>query len=102
LPDSVATKLHPWIQKHPRLLVDFARIAEAHVQTTRAALLFAYERGVIAFTPEKQLIPGELTIGKLEPTTPDTAATLAAAKFVGRWLGQTGNDETTYAAWGIM
>jgi hypothetical protein len=102
VPDTIATKLHVWVQRHHEVRIGFAQHMQDVVPITKEALLFGMQHD--AFLLDEQ---GALGVGKqkLEPfeTTPDSEveACLKKAYFVGRWFADAGSTASVIAAWDV-
>jgi hypothetical protein len=101
-PNSIATKMHPWIENNQQAQVGFAQRCSAIVSHTKEALLFANANDLIEFTSDARLVIKRPRLtrpawpGDSEPTS-----CLDSARFLGRWLSRAGDTATVFAMWGV-
>lgn len=101
-PRSIATRHNVWLESHQELRVGFSDRCRSIAPYVREAILFGGQHGLLSATSD-----GRLAVSKTSrrsgrsPDSQDVAATLKAAKFVGRWLASAGPTNTVFALWGV-
>ncbi|MDP8983017.1 MAG: DUF6521 family protein [Acidobacteriota bacterium] len=102
LPNSIASRMHPWLESHQQAQVGFADRCIAVAEHTKEAIIYSAARRVLSIHTDARL---EITKQRVRrPTWPTDSEPLAcyeAARFVGRWLAHAGRAATIFAMWGI-
>lgn len=103
LPTTTRTKMHVWLQAHPEVRVSFGERTRQLYPYAREALLFASQRGLLAFTDHGAILRTRKRFARGVSLTgsTDLSTSRKAAAFVGKWLVQAGEVGTVYAMWGI-
>ena len=102
LPNTLSTKMHPWIQQNQDARVGFAERCHAISGHIREAVLFAGLSGLISFSADARMKPTKASLKTPAwPTESESAVCLRRARFVGRWLANAGEVGTVFAMWGI-
>jgi Family of unknown function (DUF6521) len=103
---AASTPLHIWLQREENrdVLVSFGDRVSALVPFTREALVFAGQRGVIAFDDSGRLRPGDAPLRGITTypnTSDDIKQAVRRAEFVGRWFALAGTTATIYSLLGV-
>lgn len=105
LPDSIVTRLFPWLQKNLDVRVGFADRARNLTPYIRQALCYAVARRAIAFNDSGLVIVGSkrasFTPKALELATTEIRETVYATRKIARWFAAAGDTSTILSAWGI-
>ena len=104
LPGDLRTRLHPWLQDHPELRVNFAARVKELEPFSREALLFLAERGQLLIDGDGLLsAAGRLRAGRAKPAdhSAEMKHCLGKAKFAGRWFASAGEPATVFQMWGV-
>jgi hypothetical protein len=102
LPNSVATKMHPWMENHQQVQVGFADRCASIIEHTREAMIFAVARNLLQVTPDARIAaPSQRLRQPSWPAKSEPAVCLEKARFIGRWIARAGQPATLYAMWGI-
>jgi hypothetical protein len=102
-PRSIATRHNVWLESHQELRVGFADRCRSIAPYVREAIVFGGQHGVFSVTTDGRLTlsrASRRSVGR-NPDSQDVAATMKAAKFVGRWLASAGPTNTVFALWGV-
>jgi hypothetical protein len=103
---AASTPLHTWLQREENrdVLLSVGERVLALVPFTREALIFAAQRGVIAFDDAGTLRAGEKALRGIT-TYPNTSEEIKQAvrraEFVGRWFALAGTTATIYSLLGV-
>jgi hypothetical protein len=105
LPNRTVTPLYAWLQENEDLLIGFASRAKNIVPYVKEAILFGMATETLVAGKGHNLLPGakKATFPKsfIEMTTPETKSIIDRAKFMGRWLSNSGSEISVAAAWGV-
>jgi hypothetical protein len=102
LPKKITKKMHPWLQEHQEIRMDFAQRCAALMPYFREAMLFACNGELLAFTKAGLILAPQIPAEpKLWTSNSEPAECMKRAHFVGRWFSVAGNVGTIYAMWGI-
>lgn len=102
LPNSIGTKMHPWIEEHQHVQVGFVKRCTAIVEHTREGLLYGIGADLITFTENAHIRPTRTRLKRVDwPVDSEPAACREAANFLGRWLSRAGDTATIFAMWGV-
>lgn len=105
LPNRTVTPLYGWLQENEDLLVGFASRAKNIVPYVKEAILFGMATETLAAGKGHDLLPGakKATFPKsfVDMTTPEMKSIIDRAKFMGRWLSNSGSEISVVAAWGV-
>jgi hypothetical protein len=102
LPNTIATKMHPWIEQHQQVRVDFARRCAAIIEHTREGLIYAAANELLEFSDEAEILIRRKRLRLPNwPNDSEPTSCLDRARFLGRWLSQAGNTATVFAMWGV-
>ena len=103
LPRSVITRHNAWLEDHQELRIGFSERCRAVAPYVREAIVFGGQHGVLTVTDDGRLAVGAASrkARGLATASQDVAATLKAAKFIGRWLASAGPTNTVFALWGV-
>ena len=102
-PRSIATRHNVWLESHQELRVGFTDRCRSIAPYVREAIVFGGQHGVFSVTTDGRLAlsrASRRSVGR-NPDSQDVAATMKAAKFVGRWLASAGPTNTVFALWGV-
>ena len=99
LPRTLATSLPVWLQENQFLRETFADRARAVASATREGVIIALQTKLLRISHSALVIDQE----PLQPryATAETRTMHSRARFVGRWLAQSGDVETVYFLWGV-
>ena len=102
LPNSVATRMHPWMEEHQQVQVGFADRCSSIIDYTREAMIFAVTRNLLQVAPDAKITarPQRLRQPSWPPHS-EAFVCLDKARFIGRWIARGGQPATVYAMWGI-
>jgi hypothetical protein len=102
LPNSIASRMHPWLESHQQAQVGFAERCISVCEHTKEGLIYGAARRMLRVRTDARL---EVTAQRMRrPTWPTDSEPLAcyeAARFVGRWLAHAGHTATIFTIWGI-
>jgi hypothetical protein len=102
LPNTLSTKMHPWIQQNQDVRVGFAERCHAISGHIREAVLFAGLSGLISFSADARMKPTKARLKTPAwPAESESAVCFRRARFVGSWLANAGEVGTVFAMWGI-
>jgi Family of unknown function (DUF6521) len=105
LPNRTITSLYAWLQDNEDLLVGFASRAKNIVPYVKEAIIFGMATETLIAGDGHNLSLGskKVTFPKsfIDTTTAELKAIIDRAKFMGRWLSNSGSEITITAAWGI-
>lgn len=102
LPNTTATRMHPWLQDHQEARVGFPERCAAVGAYTREGILFAARNSLLAFSQQGLLTAPRLRIrGLAWPQDSESAICRQRARFVGRWLANAGDSQTIFVIWGV-
>lgn len=105
LPNRTVTPLYAWLQDNEDLLIGFSNRAKNIVPYVKEAILFGMATDTLEAGDGHKLILGakKATFPKafIDSTTPEVRAIIDRAKFMGRWLSNSGSEISIAAAWGI-
>lgn len=102
VPNSIATKLHVWIQQHHEVRIGFAQHTQNMVPITREALIFGMQHDAFQLDERGTLVVGLHKLKPFEATSASEAdECLKKAFFVGRWFADAGTPSSVIAAWDI-
>jgi hypothetical protein len=106
LPNRITTSFHGWLQDEVNrdIVVELDHRVSSLMPAIKEAILFASQRGVLGFDDNGLLVAGSRRIsGKtaFQRSSDEIAATLKAARFVGRWLSAAGSVATIYTLLGL-
>lgn len=102
LPRSTATKQHAWLQNHPEIRVDFARKLRDLAPYVKESIMFGMHANIIGVDQLGNLIALKKKLRKSTwPKDAEPAVCRKKARFLGRWMAQTGEVSTIFTMWGI-
>lgn len=105
LPNRTVTPLYAWLQDNEDLLIGFASRARNIVPYVKEGILFGLATETLAVGDGHNLLPGakKATFPKsfIDTTTAEMRSIIDRAKFVGRWLSNSGSEMSVAAAWGV-
>ncbi|MEK7801912.1 MAG: three component ABC system middle component [Pseudomonadota bacterium] len=105
LPNRTVTPLYAWIQDNEDLLIGFASRAKNIVPYVKEGILFGMATETVAVGKGLNLLPGakKATFPKpfIDKTTAEMRSIIDRAKFMGRWLSNSGSEISVAAAWGV-
>ena len=105
LPNRTVTPLYAWLQDNEDLLIGFASRAKNIVPYVKEAILFGMATETLALGNGHSLVLGtqKATFPKsyIDTTTAEVKSIIDRAKFMGRWLSNSGSEISVAAAWGI-
>lgn len=89
LPNSLSTKMHPWIQENQDVRVGFPERCHAISGHIREAVLFAGLSGLISFSADARMKPTKVNLKTPAwPTADPTKRSAGGFRRTGRLLGQ--------------
>jgi hypothetical protein len=107
LPRSIATRMHPWLQKNQVVLPGFPQLLQQFNPFTKEALIFGMQRGALsaeggqfAAVPYKK-VANYVTRSDTESDWAEVVTLRRRAHFVGRWFAQAGGVTSIFSWWGI-
>lgn len=105
LPNRTVTPLYAWLQENEDLLVGFAIRAKNIVPYVKEAIIFGMATETLEAGDGHNLLIGSkrVTFPKsfIDTTTTEMKEIIDRAKFMGRWLSNSGSEISITAAWGI-
>lgn len=105
LPNRTVTPLYAWLQDNEDLLIEFASRAKNIVPYIKEAILFGMATETLAAGDGHNLLLGakKATFPKsfIDTTTAEMRSIIDRAKFMGRWLSNSGSEISVAAAWGV-
>lgn len=105
LPNRTVTPLYAWLQDNEDLLIGFASRAKNIVPYVKEGILFGLATETLAVGSGHNLMPGvkKATFPKpfIDTTTAEMKSIIDRAKFMGRWLSNSGSEISVSAAWGV-
>jgi hypothetical protein len=105
LPNRTVTSLYPWLQENEDLLIGFASRAKNIVPWVKEAILFGMATDTLAGGEGHNLLLGSkkamFSKSFIDATTPEVKLIIERAKFMGRWLSNSGSEISVVAAWGV-
>jgi hypothetical protein len=104
LPNSVATRVQPWLYEHRQVLIEFAWRTREIVPFAKEAIMFAVNRDVVRIRVTGQLIAGDTKLRGLtsyQSKSQEIKEIIRKSEFVGRWLSSAGPSTNVYASFGI-
>lgn len=105
LPNRTVTPLYGWLQENEDLLIGFAIRGKNIVPYIKEAILFGIATETLATGKGHCLLPGSKKAtfpnSFIEMTTPEMKSIIDRAKFMGRWLSNSGSEISVAAAWGV-
>jgi Family of unknown function (DUF6521) len=105
LPNRTVTPLYAWLQENEDLLVGFASRAKNIVPYVKEAIIFGMATETLDAGNGHNILLGskKATFPKsfIDTTTTEMKAIIDRAKFMGRWLSNSGSEISITAAWGI-
>lgn len=101
-----STPLHTWLHREENrdVVIDFGERVQALVPFTREALLFAAQRGVVAFDDNGLLRPGTATLRGLtnyREVGDEVREAFRRSEQVGRWFALSGTTTTIFTILGV-
>lgn len=102
LPNSIASRMHPWLENHQQAQVGFAERCIAVKEHTKEALIYSGARRVLRVRADARLEIADQRLRRpMWPADSEPVDCYEAARFVGRWLAHAGRTATIFAMWGI-
>lgn len=105
LPNRTVTPLYAWLQENENLLIGFASRAKNIAPYVKEAILFGIATETLTVGNGHNLLPGasKATFSKsfVDTTTSEMKSIIDRAKFMGRWLSNSGSEISVTAAWGV-
>jgi hypothetical protein len=105
LPNTTVTPLYAWLQDNEDLLIEFDSRARNIVPYIKEAILFGMATDTLASGNGHNLLLGakkaSFPQSFIDSTTPEMKSIISRAKFMGRWLSNSGSEISVVAAWGI-
>lgn len=105
LPNSIVTRLFPWLEENRDIQVGFAPRALNLAPYLREAFRYALARRTISLREGGLVFAGpkraSFTETALSDATTDVRDTVDAVRKIARWFAAAGDASTILAAWGI-
>jgi Family of unknown function (DUF6521) len=105
LPNRTVTSLYEWLLDNEDVLIGFANRAKNIVPYIKEAILFGMATETLAVGGGHNLLLGakKATFPKpfVDTTTAEMKAIIDRAKFMGRWLSNSGSESSVVSAWGV-
>jgi len=102
LPNSIASRMHPWLETNQQAQVGFADRCIAVADYTKEALIYSVALRLLRIGADARL---ETAFQRMRrptwPTDSEPFACFDGARFLGRWLSHAGQTATIFAMWGI-
>jgi hypothetical protein len=96
MPRSTATYFHSWIEEHEFLLIDFSSRTEQLLPYTKEALLFLYHYRAIEIGANEITVTNNKKKSINDEHAQEVNDIYKKAEFLGKWMKQTGNEQTIY------
>lgn len=105
-PKDAEATLQEWYWSHPDIHLSFPERTRQLVHYTKEALIFGFQQGVFSLEEDNvdgNILPTRKTLNPLStwPRNSDAYDCRQKAKYLGRWLAQTGDTSTIYRVLGI-
>lgn len=105
LPSTVRTSLAVWLDNNPLSISEIARRSRLLVPHSREAILFGGLHGLLSVTSNCLIANADLRlqVGRsLRSSSEEVKACAKKAKFLGKWLGNSGGAPTVLALLGVQ
>ncbi len=95
--------LHPWLQSHQEVKIDFARRARSLVLYTKEAICFLLIAGIVRITDDARIILNpDASVKPSSSSDEEIQDVYAKAETLGRVFCHAGTPATLFSMWGVM
>lgn len=101
LPRDVRKKMHAWLTEHNEAKIFFCERTQSFIPYTKEALIYGMKEGLIDINENGEFIVIPRTVNLPWKEKTEFYEFIKRARYVGRWLRDSGEPMTIYHMWGI-